>query len=453
VSPLCLDLIKTDISCLICCKFFTVPNISLYSLLVGGLPSLPSEAMEQLDTKAAIDCSKRQSIDWQLSLTATFFDHCVPNQPGFSSSVAAVTIFPGAKDITLAWRKWYAAASKLRRLRFIRRQIMAKRRFDIEVAGGDDEDEEDYFTASQLHEDEQDQNNAQESPQTGTGEAADPTPRPIYRDLAKRKSYFRKVMGSSVSNDLDSHVYENPSFGPEQAAVYAREFAQAAAPCCPNGCREGRVRQARIDDLIEMEKEATEEVHLANLELNEIRRKITFAAPMDQASSQSVGSDGTSKPKLSPSSAARLNLDLEANLYNQATSGRQAVSIDSKCDPSTLPAKTDGLSLQTGEEDDEPVVQPHIASPEWKHVQSIVNSYAVDGSKATQSERSSNLSAGTWEWPSWKSLVNSATDTVQAIKSWILSQSVHAVDSVARDTTYAVVTFTSRQAAVCFPPF
>jgi hypothetical protein len=52
-----------------------------------------------------------------------FFDKCVPNQIGFSSSVAAVTILPDSSQVSYAWKKWYACANRLRRLRFIRSRI------------------------------------------------------------------------------------------------------------------------------------------------------------------------------------------------------------------------------------------------------------------------------------------------------------------------------------------
>lgn len=118
----------------------TVPNIELYSVLVGGLPSLPSEVVDEEDIEAAVGFSRRQSIDWQLAVATTFFDHCVPNQPGFSSSVAAVTILPDAPELARAWRKWYVAAAALRRLRFIRRLIADMRHYDID----EDDDEESY---------------------------------------------------------------------------------------------------------------------------------------------------------------------------------------------------------------------------------------------------------------------------------------------------------------------
>jgi Late exocytosis, associated with Golgi transport len=131
----------------------TVPSIALYSVLVGGIPPPPPRRWRQNDQSsaaaaaaslavqkstsiadngndnhadnvvdnvgnnvaaAAVDkndddthavsyepWSKRESIDWQLSLCGAFFDHCVPNQPGFSSSVAAVSILPGVRDISI----------------------------------------------------------------------------------------------------------------------------------------------------------------------------------------------------------------------------------------------------------------------------------------------------------------------------------------------------------------
>lgn len=82
------------------------------------------------------------AIDWQLELVSSFFNHCVPTQPGFSSSVAAVTILPDAPSLARAWRRWYTAAAALRRLRFIRTLISEIRyhnfkRYDYSNGDGD----------------------------------------------------------------------------------------------------------------------------------------------------------------------------------------------------------------------------------------------------------------------------------------------------------------------------
>eukprot|EP00587_Corethron_hystrix_P004932 CAMPEP_0113302754 /NCGR_PEP_ID=MMETSP0010_2-20120614/3452_1 /TAXON_ID=216773 ORGANISM="Corethron hystrix, Strain 308" /NCGR_SAMPLE_ID=MMETSP0010_2 /ASSEMBLY_ACC=CAM_ASM_000155 /LENGTH=415 /DNA_ID=CAMNT_0000156631 /DNA_START=400 /DNA_END=1644 /DNA_ORIENTATION=- /assembly_acc=CAM_ASM_000155 len=117
----------------------TVPNIELYSVLVGGLPNLPSEVVEDKDIEAAERFSKIQAIDWQLAVATSFFDHGVPNQPGFSSSVAAISILPDAPELARAWRKWYVAAAALRRLRFIRSLIADLRFYDIEICDSEDD--------------------------------------------------------------------------------------------------------------------------------------------------------------------------------------------------------------------------------------------------------------------------------------------------------------------------
>ena len=59
----------------------------------------------------------RRSINVdRLNVTAAFFDRCVPRPPGFSSSVAAVTILPDAPDLANAWRKWYKHAVMVRKV-------------------------------------------------------------------------------------------------------------------------------------------------------------------------------------------------------------------------------------------------------------------------------------------------------------------------------------------------
>lgn len=120
----------------------TVPNIELYSVLVGGLPCLPSEVLLS-NSKDATGLNKANSaIDWQLELVSSFFNHCVPTQPGFSSSVAAVTILPDAPSLARAWRRWYTAAAALRRLRFIRTLISEIRYYNFNMNDSSSSDED-----------------------------------------------------------------------------------------------------------------------------------------------------------------------------------------------------------------------------------------------------------------------------------------------------------------------
>jgi len=96
----------------------TVANIELFSVLVGNLPSSLSEILYDPRDTLAHNLTKKDILQWQLNVTAAFFDRCVPRPPGFSSSVAAVTILPDAPDLASAWRKWYKHAVMFRKVRF-----------------------------------------------------------------------------------------------------------------------------------------------------------------------------------------------------------------------------------------------------------------------------------------------------------------------------------------------
>lgn len=91
----------------------TIPNIGLYSVLY----KLPPHHYPGVGSVTS------SQVGRHLSSAVDFFDRVVPNQPGYSSSVAAVTILPDVNQLARAWKKWYACARKLRRLRYIRRRL------------------------------------------------------------------------------------------------------------------------------------------------------------------------------------------------------------------------------------------------------------------------------------------------------------------------------------------
>jgi hypothetical protein len=229
---------------------------------------------------------------------AAFFDQCVPNQPGFSSSVAAVTILPDAPKLAKAWRAWYKHVGLLRRLRYVRALIAKKRYYEIDEVGEEDDDEEskgsdmitgtnaplgdgksldvlfplDQSSSSSKEEDKKNvsgghlfQDNEIEdhldvSPDALNGSSGE------YSDmklLQHRINYYKDVFGADIDADgglelektLIMHALE---YGPEQTAVYSREFAQGAAACCPNGCREERLHYYELKDLEILEEEITD---------------------------------------------------------------------------------------------------------------------------------------------------------------------------------------------------
>ncbi|KAI2494347.1 Calcium-dependent channel [Fragilaria crotonensis] len=215
----------------------TAVNVCLYSVLVGGLPSMPQEEMDEDDIEAAVDLANTKRVDWQLAFATKYFDSCVPNPLGYSSSVAAVTILPSASELANAWGKWYAAAGQLRRLRFIRSVIQNK--VGYEINDDLDEDNEGEFEDDDVPNarvDVLEKNSADHS--DGSGIKASlrrrkEIDREIFRDCTENQEYYRTVLGFDHGSGLG--VYD---FGPEQTAMYSREFAQGASSCCPYGCFE-----------------------------------------------------------------------------------------------------------------------------------------------------------------------------------------------------------------------
>ncbi|KAG7355019.1 protein of unknown function DUF221-domain containing protein [Nitzschia inconspicua] len=99
----------------------TIPNVSLNSVLF----QLPYSLKEYRGRNGKDD--GKSLLERQLDATVNFFDKCIPNQPGFTSSVVAVTIVPDAKLVKGAWMKWYNCGKKLRRLRYIM-HVLEKRK-------------------------------------------------------------------------------------------------------------------------------------------------------------------------------------------------------------------------------------------------------------------------------------------------------------------------------------
>lgn len=76
----------------------TIPNVSLNSVLY----QLP----QHLKTFSSVVDGHSSLTERQLAATVEFFDQCVPNQPGFTSSVVAATIIPNATLVSGAWMKF-----------------------------------------------------------------------------------------------------------------------------------------------------------------------------------------------------------------------------------------------------------------------------------------------------------------------------------------------------------
>ena len=99
----------------------TPPSIGIFSVLY----QLP-KSLVTFDTDGAT------TLERQLVATTNFFNEIIRPDPGFSSSVAAVTVVPNAKLVDRARSRWNACARKLQKLRYIRR-IKQRRKAEQEA--------------------------------------------------------------------------------------------------------------------------------------------------------------------------------------------------------------------------------------------------------------------------------------------------------------------------------
>jgi hypothetical protein len=225
----------------------------------------------------------------------------VPNQPGFSSSVAAVTMLPDAPKLALAWKTWYRHCKLLRRLRFIRELIANKRHYNIDECipnypddtsevgnqtSADENDKTDEADEKAPFSNFQDHLDDDDYPGAGLSERE----KAEYAAIQHRINYYADVFGAEFNDvafreygDDGEYIGKDPgkdnlmsqilSYGPEQTSVYSKEFARGAAACCPNGCREQKMReQLTLPDLEELEKKLEEEVDLSFALLKKVQQ-------------------------------------------------------------------------------------------------------------------------------------------------------------------------------------
>jgi len=463
----------------------TVPNIALYSILVGSLPSLPNQFCEGEDVEKAVVFSKRQSIDWQLEVTKTFFDQCVPNQPGFSSSVAAVTILPGASKLSRAWSKWYSYAAALRRLRFVRRLASQMRHYDIDSINGNSishsERERDRYINKEI------------AKEIGSRKTFDPEPdlppneqhadyfikqAEQQRMEQEQQRYYREVF--STYQDEAEDLFLNPELGPEQAAVYSRELAQSAAQCCPNGCCEDRVMRARIDELNVREQEAVSQVQEAYADLLQARDE---AAATDGSGAQDLFADEPASPnKLNLPASLTEEAEImekskkkeqqEFSIFNlEVNTGAATDNAQSSLTLMTASRKREGPgesmsgNLRGSPQSCIGFVDMSAAgmrkrahtksshnssnnfSEDWEKVEQIVNEGQWAGSVRLEGR---HAKSGGYKRPRlyWKDLQVKAEEQKELVRNWWNSSKEQTLDDLARESTYAIVTFTSRQAAI-----
>lgn len=426
---------------------------------------MPQEEIDMEDVEAAIGLADKKKLDWQLEFATKYFDACVPNPPGYSSSVAAITILPSASDLANAWGKWYAAAGQLRRLRFIRETIQEKVHYDINEDESDQEEENDeedgpgnpicddngvvlITPTNATTEDSRRDHSSLRRKKT--------IDREIFRDSSENRDYYRRVLGVGADHEDDLLSYD---FGPEQTAMYSREFAQGASNCCPNGCAEGRVKRATIDELREMEKEALAKVHAANILLD----KAQFRAIEDkqgligEAKTKRTSDQTLSKNGLSPDRSKSSGL-----LSERGDSLGESTNLDEMFGLfGNMKGKVRRISqrkLEAAEHEvettDDDADWVDSTTYHWEIFQNILKDDKPHGSGLKASQQST---ARTSRFPALLNVLSKKTskaieevhEASEGISSKLRSEVKDTfADHLTRESTYAVVTFLSRQAAV-----
>jgi len=493
----------------------TPPNIALYSVLVGGLPQRPSQAVTSPEQDLEAAETRRSSVgsssklDWQLSVTSAFFDYCVPNQPGYSSSVAAVTILPSAREMASAWKKWYGTTKKLQRLRFIRRQLL-DRGFN-----GD------------LHRQQQQQNqNDQQYLHDSNGSSLVPPINDSERtqvhsvqnefdiylsSSSRRHQYQNEILGDVTDDDVEAMFLKSLEMGPEQTAVYSLELARGSSKCCPHGCCEEKIIFSSTEELLQMEAEAVEEANTAFLELEVIRQKAVLVSQNDRVGMFKQRADSIAK--INRTSSVRTSVEefgnrarvpgvtledvptateepIENKLYGkgktsldkrnkqdcQKTPHGSSVTIPSSIvanaspipkgqrfgtpsmctsqsrldteDSAYFPSLIRMAPSKAESSDGNGCIQNAEEENDWQTVRRVANECQQSTRSKIDRSASYRVSDGIWHAPSLKLIWGDFWKQFFGLISWTLKSSKAATDLYARDSTYAVVTFTSRQAAI-----
>jgi len=425
-----------------------VPNIGLYSVLFR-LPGV------QLDTAT---CASDSNVGHQLQVAIDFFDKVVPNQPGYSSSVAALTILPDVKRLSQAWKKWFECASKVRRLKFIRQRLQQVRHEGQNLTNGDIDSHQydekssnsnnDYDNDTELDTSRSQRKDSLENlrkletvdegvsselfipggkddtiydttddiSKYETDKADDPIvpmtqkTRYAFPGNELEKSRILALTEANEESNMEMFLDDDEI---EQMTVYYREFARSSASCGPHGCDEYSILKADVITLADLEQEAAEDVHFAIEELRQARIEI-------RADKKPKVSQFHSIDEISSNSFSDEEDHLE-NLYED-----RKVSMTDNSHENEIQRNTTNSHL-------------------WEEAVKLVGSEQYMFKRGGQ-VRKRTLNTGRWYNPFRKSFSSKASASKKVVGNQVPSG---ILSRIIESESYAVVTFTSRQATIC----
>lgn len=310
--------------------------------------------------------------------------------------MAAVTVIPDAPKLALAWKAWAKHCKLIRRLRFIR-ELINEREVDVENCSGENdknesdhrEDSLDCLIASAKDSKSNDDNKPSvlieysqdyldnESDSDHGDNLLNSAHSSIHRISNIFGREFSELERDGICEMLLPDILK---YGPEQTAVFSNEFARAASGCCPNGCREDKIRKNSLIALKKLAEELENNIEQSYMKLKEIQ---------------------SSNLERDDLSAISYDNDVESQLQYLA--------------PTSFGAQ------------------------DFSKIQGAIFDGSTVGRK--KDETNETISSGIW------SLKTLKTTLLQVFKKPV-QETILKVDELKSMSTFAVVTFTSRQAAV-----
>lgn len=167
-------------------------------------------------------------------------------------------------------------------------------------------------------------------------------------------------------------------------------------------------------------------------------------SPSNQLSARSFDESTISSTRRAPSPSPGNLLDLPP-----LVSGRAGVS-------DWPPPPPGGLSRRRLNTDSSMMSASKRRATQWETVERIIGNDTTYQELEALSGEKHKPPTGIWKMPTMESVARTSyrtimgvfTVSIQAISSWMARQTTAVVDDLARESTFAVVTFTSRQAAV-----
>jgi len=380
-----------------------------------------------------------------------------------------------------------------------------------------------------------------------------------YAEIQQRINYYSNVFGAEfndIANTIGLDMEEGNrdeteratlgiltqilAYGPEQTAVYSKEFARGASTCCPNGCREEKLSQASLRDLEDLEAdlkanviksfETLKEVQKTNVvrdesdhkgihgekddkstDANDVELQLYSRTPTKFSTSVSTSYDvntgifdsethhdheihrNGAQPTLDeenptvsferneqkrqhlpplpptrespittnfqPIRSSQMTLSNQGRVYwkDVTTVGSHASEGDEVSHGASWSVQTPRRFLSEGETNEPltssrrrldtggfsqmtlPLVEENKIS-DWEKVQQAVN----DNNAASGNKNEPTISSGAWKVPSFGAVMLKLWNKIR----FPFLKTIDAVDEIKSTTTFAVVTFTSRQAAV-----